>query len=551
MRQVWTKLGLAAAAWTLIGGSAWASAQTPADRADPSVVEQELRKPDPARSDSQARPLIENEDTGESAQIQPVYVRAIGVEGASELPQATFGAAARPFVGRLLAGADLRALASAVSDAARAAGYPLATAWIPEQTVARGILRVQIDEGRIENVRATGPAGQVVRRILAPLADGRPVRTAALERALLLAGDLPGVTLGKARIEQVGGRNLLVVETSRQAVEGRASLDNWGSDTVGPVRGHLAIDINGLFAGDDRLTVGGVVTPLNPKEFGLARLGYTKTIGAATEVTLAGYAARSRPGGELSGVDFEGQSLEATVGVSHALLRSRAASLWAEAEFGLRDSEQSLDDQVVRDDRLALLRAGGFLNTRLGGGRGRARLTLVQGLPILGATREGDPDASRPDGSAVFTKFEAWGRYERDLGGPFSLLLQAEGQLASRALLSSEEMGLGGRFFLRGYDFRELSGDQGVAGAVELRWTAAPSGMLDNVQLYIFGDGGVVGNLDGGTGGGSLYSAGGGVRATLLDRLDAGLEIGVPLKSGADPEADLDPRLSFVLGTRF
>jgi len=71
------------------------------------------------------------------------------------------------------------------------------------------------------------------------------------------------------------------------------------------------------------------------------------------------------------------------------------------------------------------------------------------------------------------------------------------------------------------------------------------------LQLYGYADGGAVGNLDGGTGGGSLFSAGGGIRASLPSRLEAGLEIGVPLKAGADAGDEVDPRVSFVLGTRF
>jgi hemolysin activation/secretion protein len=552
MRGMLVTIGLAWAAM-LLGVAPARAAQNPVDRADPSVIEQELREPasPDLQADSNGQPLVETSDDPDTALAQPVYVRAIRVDGAAELAQSAFGPAARPFVGRTLYGEEMSALAAAVADTARRAGYPLATAWIPEQTVARGILRVEIDEGRIEDVRAIGSAGPMVRRLLLPLANGRPVRAEALERALLLAGDLPGVELGKARIEQVEGRNLLVLVAGHDRYQARAGADNWGSETVGPVRAHLAVDINGLLAGDDRVTLGGVTTPFSPKEFGLARIAYTKLVGAATEVTVGGYAARSRPGGILSDRDFEGQSLEASVGVSHALLRSRRASLWTEIEFLVRDSEQSLDDVTVRNDRLAIVRAGGFVNARLGGGRARARLTLAQGLPVFGATRADDPASSRPDGSAVFTKLEAWARYERALAGPLSVQLQAEGQLASRPLLSSEEMGLGGRSFLRGYDFRELSGDQGIAGAVELRWTTQPGGPLEELQLYGYADAGSVGNLDGGTGGGSLFSAGGGVRASLAGQLEAGLELGVPLKTGEDPDEELDPRVSFVLGTRF
>jgi hypothetical protein len=51
-------------------------------------------------------------------------------------------------------------------------------------------------------------------------------------------------------------------------------------------------------------------------------------------------------------------------------------------------------------------------------------------------------------------------------------------------------------------------------------------------------------------GGGSLASAGGGVRLDIFKRWDLGLEVGIPLTAGAD-DADPGPRFSFSLRTRF
>jgi hemolysin activation/secretion protein len=343
------------------------------------------------------------------------------------------------------------------------------------------------------------------------------------------------------------------VDSTRERARGRVSIDNWGSGTVGPIRTHMSIDLSGLLAEDDRVTIGGVVTPISPKEFGLFRVAYAKAVGAnGTEITIGGYQARSRPGGILVSREIEGKSLEASAGVSHPFLRTRAASLWGELEFSLRDAEQSQHDKTVRSDRLAILRASGILTARLAGGRARSRISVSQGFGILGATHEGDPMSSRADGSAIFSKVEAWAQYERELGGPFSVQLQAEGQVASRALLSSEEMGLGGRYFLRGYDFREFSGDHGIAGAAELRFDLPRLGaFVETAQLYGYADAGWVGNSGNGTGGGSLASAGGGIRAWLRPRMEAGIEVGVPLTGHDDREEELDPRLSVVVTKRF
>jgi hemolysin activation/secretion protein len=548
------KLLLLLAALSPAVGAA-AAVQTPVDRADPSVVEEELRDPKQRASQptGQAPLLAQPEDDPDAASLtRPVAVRMVRVEGATVLPASVFAPAVRPFIGRTFASRDLRALATSVADAVRSAGYGLATAWIPEQTVEDGVLRVTVDEGRIDDVKINGPPSAAVRRRLAPLASGRPVRTSDLERRLLLAGDVSGVTLGNARLERVHGKNLLVVDAEHAAAQGKVTLDNWGSETVGPIRAHLSVDLNGVIADDDRVTIAGVATPADPTEFGLVRLGYTKQIGGdGTEVSLSGYAARSRPGGELADRKFEGRSLEASIGISRAFRRARDASVWGDAEFTFRDADQSLRDVTIRSDRLAILKAGSYVAAQLAGGRARARLSISQGLGILGATGADDPLRSRADGSAIFSKAEFWTHYDRVLAGPVSIQLQGEGQIASRPLLSSEEMGLGGRHFLRGYDYREFSGDRGIAGSAELRLDLPPLALVQAAQLYGYADAGTVGNLEQGSGGGSLASAGGGVRAWLRGGLQAGIEIGVPLSHGADPDHDREPRISIVVATRW
>jgi hemolysin activation/secretion protein len=527
------------------------STQTPQDRADPAVVVDELRKPENGRKPGPPPQLRLEVPEADAAVARPMRIDAIRLEGAAALPPSAFREAIQAFKGRMLGERELEDLATAVAQVARDRGYGLASAWIPQQTVTGGLLRVEIDEGRIDELRVTGDGADSVRPYLESLATGAPVRTSDLERSLMLAGDLPGIAIGKPKLERIDGRAVLAVRTSRDAVRARASLDNWGSGTVGPVRAHVSVDFNGLVGGD-RLTIGGVITPLDIKEFQLARIAYAKMLGSGTQLSASAYAARSRPGGALSDRDFEGRSLEGSIGVEHAFLRSRDASLWGEVDFTVRDSKQMLDGRTLRKDRLAILSAGATTAIDLAGGTARARLTASRGLDVLDATRDDDPLRSRRDGSAVFTKFSAWADYDQTLWGPFSLQLQAEGQVASRPLLSSEEMGLGGRYFLRGYDYREFSGDKGIAGSLELRFDLPKLGApLRSAQLYVYADAGTVGNYGIGTGGGSLASAGGGIRALLGRGLDASLEVGVPLRDGADPDEERDPRISFVIGSRF
>jgi hemolysin activation/secretion protein len=547
------KAGVFALLMVLVPGAALADPPA-ADRADPSVARGTFNDDTVAQPNRSRLPRIESGAQAPAADTggESILVGAVRVEGATALPPSAFAPAIEPWLGRPLSPADLRNLATAIANVARQAGYGLATAWIPEQRVTNGVLRVAIDEGRIDAVEAEGSGKASVEPLLARLASGRPILTAELERRLLIAGDLAGISIGRTRLERLGERNILHVEASREKARGRASLDNWGAGTAGPVRARVEFDLNGTLARGDRLIVGGVVTPLQPREFQFVRAAYTIPVGTAgTEVSISGYAGHSRPGAAVRDRGLDGTSLEAEATVTHPVLRSRVASLWTSLGFDVRNS--SLDEQNVRvrDDRIVSASVGVSGLSRLGGGWLRGRLTLLKGLDVLGATHEGDPLASRDDGSAIFTKIAFSAQYWTPIGGAFSLNLAMEGQLASRPLLSSEEMGLGGRSFIRAYDYRELSGDQGAAASAELRYDlkslAKP---LRRVQIYAYGDAGRVDNLRDGLGGGTLASVGGGLRAWLSHGIEAGLEIGMPLKDSPF-DSDPQPRLSFTLDFSF
>jgi hemolysin activation/secretion protein len=528
--------------------------QSAVDQADPSIVEQDLRE-DPRTQSQSSQPNVSlaRPEAGMTGISGEIIVGAVHVDGATMLPPAAFAAVAAKYAGLTLSPQDLKALATDVANVARSAGFGLATAWVPEQRVTNGVLRVVLDEGRIDAVEVSGNGAELVRRHLAPLAGDRPVRIAELERHLLLADDVTGIRMGKPKLVRRGGRNILTVSAVRDRVQVWAGIDNWGSSTVGPVRARLVADLSGLLAEDDRLTIGGTVTPLQPAEFRMARLAYSKMLGSSGgEVTIGGYIAHSEPGGILGGRDIKARSGELEATLRYPFLRTRAASLWGSLEFRVRDSEQTRADLIVRDDRLATVTASAFAVSRGKQGRARARLSLIQGLDLFGATGEDDPLASRLDATGRFSKVEFWGEYEQGFGHGLSVLAQAEGQVANGPLLSSEEMGLGGRYFGRAWDYREFSGDKGIAGSLELRMDVdrlpRPA---TGAQLYVFLDGGSVGNYEGGYGGGSLASAGGGARIWLSRTIEADFGIGFPLTEGFNPTEGRKPRFSFSIGSRF
>lgn len=528
-------------------------AQSGTDRADPSLIRQQVDEPRPAPAQAHAPvPIQAPAGAAPVAAVGTVLVGAVHVEGAVALPASAFSPAIEPFLGRQLSPADLGALANAVANVARQAGYGLATAQVPQQVIQNGILRVIVDEGRIDGVEASGNGADAVRPLLQRLVNGRPVRTADLERQLLLAADVAGVTTDGARIDRSGDRNILRLNARQHRVAMRAGLDNWGSGPIGPLRARLDVDVNGALFSRDQLSLGGLITPANPSEFQFVRGGWSVPVSHdGTQISISSYYGHSRPGASLRSRDLGGDTVGATFSVSHPLVRTRNGSLWAHGDAWMLDSD--LDEQGIRirRDRLRSVTAGLNGLSRLGAGWLVADVSVTQGLTGLGATVPNDPLASRPDAGGAYTKLAFSAQYNTALGHRFSLALATQGQLASRPLLSAEQYGLGGRTFLRGYDYWEAAGDRGAAASAELRYDLGKVvPQARRVQVYAYADAGSVHNLRGGTGDGTLASAGGGLRLTLKKGADASIELGVPLRD-SPYTTHPKPRVSFTLTVPF
>jgi hemolysin activation/secretion protein len=551
MSSIWRKATMLAVCLAALPAQAQDRPQP--DRSDPAVIQRELERQEPQPQTRQGHiEFRAPQQGGAMAQSEELVASAIRIKGAERLPHAAFSSAIEPYLGRPLEQAELVRLATDVAGAARERGYGLATAWVPAQDLVGGILTVEIDEGRIDAVRATGPGARLVEQRMGEVIGQGPVRTQELERQLLIIGDMAGLWVGEARLLREGGRNVLALSTRYQRTHGLVRLDNWGTSAVGPVRAWAEVNFNGLGVRGDSLTIGAALTPLQPEEFQFIEARYRVPLGAGgTMFGVGGYIGHTSTDDGRSAGGYEGESKQVDVELAHPLARARDASLWLTGRLELRDSSLDQGSLRVRDDRIASASASFYGFGRAAGGRIRARVSLIQGLDAFGATGRDDPLASRLDAGGVFTKLESWGEYLRSLGSGFSLELAVRSQISDGPLLASEEMGLGGPQFLRAFDYRELSGDEGAAGSAELRFDlkeVAPQ--IDRIQFYTFVDGGRVSNHGARAYAGDIASAGGGARLRLRNGWEANAELGVPLTDGGR-DWDPKPRFSFAITARF
>ena len=524
---------------------------------------QETRAPidEAAAIDAKERRVSPSRETPSATQIEPrtddrqslgrgIYnVGPISLEGLVELSVVDFVDIIERYAARDLDGEQLNTLASEVAARAQAKGYVFATAMIEPQSLRAGVLRVRVDEGRIDRIRIDGDDDAAIRSQLAPLLNGRPVTKARLERHLLLADDISGVRVRRAYFEREADRGVLVLEARRSRASGAVVFENDGTAPVGPERLRIDADFNGLLTPTDEVDITLATTPFEPGELQYAKLKYEAVISSSgTQAGVVVSHSRTDPGAYLADDDVTGRSTRLGIELRHPFIRRRNFSLWGEAELQLRDIRRERDGALDRHDRIPVVRLGAFMAGAAAGGRYRARVTYSQGLSVLGATERGDPLASRDDASAVFSSLYAWADWERELGSGFSMELAARGQIASAPLLSTEDLGLGGNRFLRGYPYSQRSGDEGIMGSGELRYDWEDAlGLLDNMQIYAYADGGYVGNIDNGRGTGELYSAGGGLRTDIVSGLDFDVELAMPLSGPRYDTDDDNPRVNLKL----
>jgi hemolysin activation/secretion protein len=478
-------------------------------------------------------------------------IGGVNIEGGDKLPASEFSSIIETYLGKSADGASLQQLARSVASLARERGYLFASAIVPEQEINFGIVRVKLDEGRIDEVRINGVQNQRFRRILGILAGSAAVK-AVLERQLLLAGEIPGISILRTRFERDHGRGILIIDAKEDRAKGQIALDNFGSNSLGPIRARAQADLTSLIVEGDSLTTQLLGTPTSVNELTYASARYAVPVGDdgfTLAVSLG--AGRTQVPSFASAQNINGRSNFASVSALYPAIRSNSHSVWISGEVAYLTVDQAALGVTLQQDTVVTASLSVNGQIRLGGGRLNGGIGYVQGLGILGATGNRDPLSSRFDGDGKFRKSYAWLQWTAGLGHKLSVRVAATGQIASRPLLAAQELNLGGPGFGRGFNFSERFGDEGVAGSIELRRDFnEPLPHVNWAQLYGFTDAGYVHNLQNGFGSGSLYSAGGGIRAKI-GPTELSLEAAMPINVIRAESGDKDPRVNVSFGYRF
>lgn len=493
---------------------------------------------------------------------QRFVLSSVVIEGTTVFDQAALAPLYEDYLAREISLADVEKILAAITKKYRDAGYFLSQAVAPPQSVGLGILRIRIIEGYVERVELGGadPGRRSLLQAMAgKITAERPLRLATLQRYVLLMNDIAGLSL-KADMQPADPdeeRFVLKLTVEHDPFAGSAGLDNRGTKPVGPYQAYTSLTANSALGLLETTQFTFYTVPNQPQELLFWDIRQEHVVGTeGTKLLVSASRSRVNAGSDLEDTDLESRGQRYEVQVTHPLIRTREQALYIAGRFYASNSKQEQRGQRNFDDRLRVLGVDARYNfSDDWGGLSLIAVKLAQGLEILNASEAGDTPLSRPRGRGDFTKVGIDLVRRQTISGPWSLMLMASAQKSGATLLSSEEFSVGGSRFGRAYDPSEITGSDGAAGSIELRYAGNVDWpVLDSYELYGFYDFGAVWNDTGDqTDRDSLASTGLGARFGYEGRIFGGVELAKPLtRSVAGEGSDgKDWRIFFRLSANF
>jgi hemolysin activation/secretion protein len=493
-----------------------------------------------------------------------VTLRSVRFPGAEKAPEVALAGAYENYLGRELPISVLCDVRAAANQRLQDAGY-LATVEIPAQRLTNGDAELRVVFGRVTALRVRGEAGPseaLVASYLEPITQDEVFNTRRAERYLLLADDLPGVDVRLSlRPAADGAPGELVGDIA--VVRRRGALDfniqNFGAKSLGRFGGLLRGEVYDITGLGDRTSIA-LFTTADFHEQQTVQIGHDFAVGDnGTRIFGQFTYSWTDPDLNLPGLDVESETLFATLGASHPLLRTRSESHVISTGFDYVDQDLDVNGARLTRDRVrtvflrldsqytdpgSVAGSGGYtaFEPKLGA---RGAIEIRQGLDVFDASPDCRlvqracilagvaPNRIEADPTPLLVRLEGQADYRPIPNLRFSL--GASAQFTDDPLPAFEEFSAGNYTIGRGYDPGSVLGDSGYALSFEVGFgSLAPDGP-DKVawEGYLFTDMAWAWNEDPSRSPlnpDRLWSAGAGVRFAYGSAVQGDIAVAVPLE---------------------
>lgn len=409
--------------------------------------------------------------------------------------------------GRTLSVADMFDLARRIEAAHAEAGFILVRVTVPPQKlVAGGTLHLRLVAGFIETVDADALPPRIraaARARVAGLVGDRALTRDRLSRAVLIAGDLAGLTLHSTLAPgRADGGVRLILDGRHEAVTAMLAADNRLDTRLGGYSVSAAAAGNSLTGHGEQV----FASWTGNRDGAFTATPRLRVLGAGVVLPLGDDGLTLTP--EITWSESNPTPVAGSPQTRNTMLRNALRLAWPFARTPaqsvvLRGALETLEQRShatafatdLSLDRYAVLRGGvDAALTFPEIGRLTATLMLSQGL---GGRDGGDAAASgvplsRHGAGPGFTKLAGMLGWQGRLG-PLGLTALTRGQTSfGRPLLAPEQLSLDGEEALSGFRSGSFSADEGLTARLELGWTQPlPGRVAATLSPYLYGAAGL------------------------------------------------------------
>ena len=405
-----------------------------------------------------------------------VTVDKFVITGNSVFPDAVLQPELAMYLGKPLTLAELYTAADALTKYYQSRGYGLARATVPEQQLTNGSVTLQVVEGHIGKVgfEGTGRTHEaVLRRQGSALVTGDVYTDKAMDRAVLLINDLPGVQ-AQAVLEpgsEFGTADLTYKVLEDPEFSGQLSIDDYGRKDVGRWRFNAEFDAASLSGIGDKLIANVTHTEGNLLNFG--GLTYSLPLGPPGGRITADYNQTEYrvSSAQFSALKVRGDSKNGGLSYLFPEERSRLENFYWGVGFQHESSNSEASGKPVSGSSINFLQLTSYYNITKENGTNAG---LSGTFSTDGSKNFGN------DSSAERARLELDGNYATpfaaDANGSnrWTFIARATGEWSPDPLNDTDKYSLGGPDNVRGFLSAEVRGDSGLFASFEVQRNLAP-----------------------------------------------------------------------------
>ena len=374
---------------------------------------------------------------------------------------------------------QLNIVADQLTDEFYKKGYPLVQVIVPSQeldsdnaTIFFKVLDGTIDKLDLRNVPANQAA--LIYSYLKPLLNKKTLTQKEINRRLILAGSISGVTLNSGFLPGPDNLTKLIIEASHKYVSGSMEFNNFQSKSLSRQQGQMSLRINSPLGLGETLSMFGLARPTEKGVKGTGRsvpmraggISLSAPIGNnGTFIGLSYLESMTRPGGELESLLLEANMKSGSLTLSHPLVYQPSKTWFLRGTINWTDEIQFTNmtgkKEFISHDRLTNVRLGtSITNCDIGCTSFNADLSRGLELFSRSASEATSTPLSRASATSTYTHLNANLSYSRNFLDNYIVNLNGGGQYTGDSLLNSEQASVIGENKISSLTSGAITGDK-------------------------------------------------------------------------------------------